>query len=97
MAVVRDKEIKGLIKTLEDDIKDATRQVEYAMAARDEDDMELMQMHKQEALTRVEGMRRWCDISKNRMGKDPMGAVLCEHFADQRKELEEKIRKIDEK
>ena len=58
---------------------------------------EAMQMHKQDAQTRMEELRRWCETAKKKFGEGGLTDVMCRSFAKRREKLMEKFRKIDEK
>ena len=91
------KVIEEMLDTIEDEFKDAESHIDYAIDARDEGDMEAMQMHKQDAQTRMEELRRWCETAKKKFGEGGLTDVMCRSFAKRREKLMEKFRKIDEK
>lgn len=91
------KIIEELLDTIEDEFKDAEAHIDYAIDARDAGDMETMQMHKQDAQTRMEELRRWCETAKKKFGEGGVGEIMCKAFSKRREKLAEKMRKIDEK
>lgn len=92
-----EKIIAEMFDTIEDEFKDAEAHIMYAIDARDDGDMEVMQMHKQDAQTRMEELRRWCETAKKKFGEGGVGEIMCKAFAKRREKLSEKMRKIDEK
>lgn len=97
MVMQNSKIIEEMLDTIEDEFKDAEAHIEYAIDARDENDMEAMQMHKQDAQTRMEELRRWCDAIKKKFGEGGLSDVMCRSFTKRREKLMEKFRRIDEK
>ena len=97
MVMQNSKIIEEMLDTIEDEFKDAEAHIEYAIDARDENDMEAMQMHKQDAQTRMEELRRWCDAVKKKFGEGGVGEIMCKAFTKRREALAEKMKKIDEK
>ncbi len=93
----KEKIIAEMFDTIEDEFKDAEAHITYAMDARDDGDMEVMQMHKQDAQTRMEELRRWCDTAKKKFGEGGVGEIMCKAFSKRRDQLAEKMKKIDEK
>ena len=93
----KEKIIAEMFDTIEDEFKDAEAHIMYAIDARDDGDMEVMQMHKQDAQTRMEELRRWCDVAKKKFGEGGVGEIMCKAFGKRRDMLAEKMKKIDEK
>ena len=91
------KVIEEMLDTIEDGFKDAESHIDYAIDARDENDMEAMQMHKQDAQTRMNELTRWCDAAKKKFGDGGLSDVMCRSFTKRREKLMEKFRRIDEK
>ena len=92
-----EKIIAEMFDTIEDEFKDAEAHIMYAIDARDDGDTEVMQMHKQDAQTRMEELRRWCETAKKKFGEGGLTDVMCRSFTKRREKLMEKFRKIDEK
>ena len=84
----KDIVIAEMFDTIEDEFKDAEAHIMY--------DMEAMQMHKQDAQTRMEELRRWCDVAKKKFGEGGVGEIMCKAFHKRREALMEKMKKIDE-
>ena len=91
------KVIEEMLDTIEDEFKDTEAHIEYAIDARDEGDMETMQMHKQDAQNRINELARWCDVAKKKFGEGGLSDVMCRSFSKRREKLMEKFRRIDEK
>lgn len=87
-------DIRSIIKTVQDDVRDSRMQIEYAKKAAENGDQELAQMHKQDAQMRVEGLKRWCEVAKRKIGNDEIGEAMIDMFCDQREEIEKNLMKI---
>lgn len=87
-------DVKSIIKTIQDDIRDARMQCDYAKKAAENGDPELAQMHKQDAQMRIDGLKRWGEMAKRKLGNDELGETIVDLFSDQREEIEKMINKI---
>ena len=92
----KDIVIAEMFDTIEDEFKDAEAHIMYAIDAKMEGEMEAMQMHKQDAQTRMEELRRWCETAKKKFGEGGVGEIMCKAFHKRREALAEKMKKIDE-
>ncbi|MGM9684201.1 MAG: hypothetical protein ACI3XQ_11455 [Eubacteriales bacterium] len=85
---------KSIVKTMEDNAKDARMQIAYAEDAEEAGDHELSAMHKQEAEERIHDMKRWCETAREKFGNIELGEILIDHFQAQTEELERHIRRL---
>lgn len=80
-----DMNMRGLVRTMTDGLKDASMQYEWAMAAHKAGNKELASLHHNEAMKRLNGVKEWYDKAKSMMGDKPMDPVAEElkcYFAD---------------
>lgn len=85
---------QSIVKTMDDNVKDARMQLAYAEDAAEAGDHELCAMHKQEAEERIHDLKRWCETARTRFGNAELGDILIEHFHAQTEELERLIRRL---
>ena len=85
---------KSIVKTMEDDARDARMQIGYAEDAEEYGEHELAQLHRQEAEERIHDMKRWCETARSKFGNAELGEILIEHFHAQTEELEQHIRRM---
>lgn len=77
--------IKGMIRTMLDGLKDASMQYEWAQSAHRAGDKELAALHHAEAGKRLSGVKEWYEKGKSIMGDkqlDPVGEMLKCYFVD---------------
>lgn len=67
------EKIAGVIAVIDDGIKDAQMQMDWACAAKDDGDREAAAMFQNEAMKRLTGAREWCDKCREMM-EDPGNA-----------------------
>ena len=82
---------KCVAKTIMDGIKDTFMQIDYAERAKENGEPELMQMHRQEAASRYEALKRWKEYAKRDFGKDPMGEIMLDHWDEKMREIEHRM------
>lgn len=85
---------KCIAKTIMDGIKDTFMQIEYAERAKEAGEHELMQMHRQEATSRFEALKRWKEYAKHDFEKDPLGEIMIEHWEEKMREIERHMAKL---
>lgn len=86
--------IKGMIRTMLDGLKDASMQYEWAQSAHRAGDKELAALHHAEAGKRLSGVKEWYEKGKSIMGDkqlDPVGEVLKCYFVDWYHDLNAKV------
>lgn len=84
-----------IAKTIMDGIKDTFMQIDYAERAKEAGEHELVQMHRQEASSRYEALKRWKDYAKRDFEKDPLGEIMIEHWEEKMHEIERCMAKIN--
>lgn len=86
--------VKGLVRTMLDGLKDASMQYEWAMNAHRSGDKELAALHHAEATKRLAGVKEWYGKAQTMMGDkplDPVGEVLKCYFVDWYHDLNGKV------
>ena len=77
--------MRGLVRTITDGLKDASMQYEWAMTAHKAGNKELAALHHNEAMKRLNGVKEWYEKAKGMMGDKPMDPVAEElkcYFVD---------------
>lgn len=87
--------IKCVAKTIMDGIKDTFMQIDYAERAKEHGEHELMQMHRQEASSRYEALKRWKEYAKRDLEKDPLGEIMIEHWEEKMQEIERHMMRLN--
>lgn len=86
--------IKGIVKTITDGLKDANMQYEWAEATKELGKSELAHMHIAEAKKRLDGVKEWYDKAKAMLpNAEPteLEELLMCHYKDWYRDLKEKI------
>lgn len=77
------EELKGIVKTITDGIKDANMQVEYAEAAKANGNHDLAMLHITEAKKRLDGVKEWYEKSHAMYPEDkhtPLEDIFICHY-----------------
>lgn len=62
--MLKNEEIKGIVKTITDGLKDADMHIEWAEEAKEEGNHDLATLHINEAKKRLDGVKEWYDKAK---------------------------------
>ena len=86
--------MRGLVRTMTDGLKDASMQYEWAMTAHKAGNKELAALHHNEAMKRLNGVKEWYDKAKNLIGDksmDHVGEVMKNYFVNWYRDLLGKV------
>lgn len=86
--------IKGMVRTMLDGLKDASMQYEWAINAHKAGDKELAALHHAEAGKRLAGVKEWYGKAETMIGSknmDPIGEMLKSYFVDWYHDLNAKV------
>lgn len=86
--------MRGLVRTITDGLKDASMQYEWATTAHKSGNKELAALHHTEAMKRLNGVKEWYDKAKPMMGDKPLDPIAEElkcYFVDWYHDLNGKV------
>lgn len=95
--MIKHEELKGIVKTITDGLKDANMQVEWGERAKDGGNPELAMLHFHEAKKRLDGVKEWYDKAKGMHTESnftPLEEMLMCHYKHWYHELLEKVGKF---
>jgi uncharacterized protein with ACT and thioredoxin-like domain len=88
------EELKGIVKTITDGIKDANMQIEYAETARASGNHDLAMLHASEAKKRLEGVKEWYEKAKTMHHEEkhsPLEEIFICHYKHWYHDIHEKV------
>lgn len=90
-------EIKGIVKTITDGLKDADMHIEWAEEAKEAGNHELTSLHINEAKKRLDGAKEWYDKAMSMHTEEkhtPLEEILICHYKHWYHEMREDIEKF---